>query len=41
MADNNEQQKPGVSKWTFAAILLVLALFMGLSVAYKIITKGP
>lgn len=41
MADNEQPGKPGAGKWIFAAILIAIAIFIGVSVGYKIITRGP
>lgn len=44
MADDQGQQpekKPVFNKWVFALILIAVAVFMYLSVGYKIISRGP
>lgn len=41
MADNDQPGKPGQKKWILGIVLFAIAIFMAVSVGYKIITRGP
>ncbi len=41
MADEGQPGKQGSSKWIFAAVLFAIAIFISVTIAYKIITRGP
>lgn len=41
MADDEQPGKPGPKKWVLAVVLFAIAIFMAVSVGYKIITRGP